>query len=730
MSQGAAAHPDFDHAIRSPLTAVGRALKRQVVLQGVCRCAVILVALALVQFALDVLLILGTGPRVALLLMVLGVAGHQLWWWVIRPAMLRVDPQQVAALVERRNPALHDRLVSAVAFSNVAAQPDRESAAMIEATIRESVQLMRTVRLNDLFLPRRHHQFLAAGLTAVGLCAALAFSFPDMAATYVARNLVLRDVPWPSGVSLVLEGFVNDRLRWPVGDDLTLVATAVDEVPPGVRVEFESPEGQRVVREMGRRGANQFVLDYGPLQASMRVRFTIWRVGADEHTRWYSIEAVERPAISDLAIRITPPGYSGLETYALASGQTATDLLRGSRVDVVARTNKPVVRAALRSSDRVIGETTVESERDISANFEPTQSGAYYFDLLDADGLNDNRPVTISLRIVSDPPPKAKLVLAGVGEMVVPVAVLPLEISCEDNLGLSSVELAHSINRSEETTTQPAPKSETLPRFTVGQTRYDLKEPWPLLPLTVQPGDQITLQVRATDHQPPTVATTSTAPTTPENLGVSGAYTLRVVTAEELSAELARRENEWRREFEQVIKSQEQLEARLKELLAVDAADRASNTTASRLNAERRTQRQQASRLRTIGRQFEQILAEMEVNQLASGTVRRRLDSGVIGPMRRLATEEIPAAADRIDALRDGFDDAKSQAVLDSQTQLVRQMYAILANMLKWEGYDEAVSLLRDIIRLQGDLNEDTQKKLQEEVESLFRDDAGDDEDK
>ena len=53
MPQSAAAHPDFDLAIRSPLAAVGRALKRQVVLQGACRCAVILIALGLLQFALD-----------------------------------------------------------------------------------------------------------------------------------------------------------------------------------------------------------------------------------------------------------------------------------------------------------------------------------------------------------------------------------------------------------------------------------------------------------------------------------------------------------------------------------------------------------------------------------------------------------------------------------------------------------------------------------------------------
>jgi hypothetical protein len=47
-------------------------------------------------------------------------------------------------------------------------------------------------------------------------------------------------------------------------------------------------------------------------------------------------------------------------------------------------------------------------------------------------------------------------------------------------------------------------------------------------------------------------------------------------------------------------------------------------------------------------------------------------------------------------------------------------MNAILAAMLKWEGYNEAVSLLRDVIRLQTDLNRQTQGRVEEQAEGLF----------
>src|SRR5256886_13410543 len=59
-------------------------------------------------------------------------------------------------------------------------------------------------------------------------------------------------------------------------------------------------------------------------------------------------------------------------------------------------------------------------------------------------------------------------------------------------------------------------------------------------------------------------------------LPISAAFNLRVVSREELLGELARREQEWRQEFEQILKGQEELRHRLQRLLAeTDAPDRA-----------------------------------------------------------------------------------------------------------------------------------------------------------
>jgi hypothetical protein len=233
------------------------------------------------------------------------------------------------------------------------------------------------------------------------------------------------------------------------------------------------------------------------------------------------------------------------------------------------------------------------------------------------------------------------------------------------------------------------------------------------------------LQLQAKDYQPDTEGQArqkpeqSSVPAQP-GVGESTSYRFRIVTPEELLAELSRREMEWRREFEQVIKSQEQIEKRLQDLDQPPSTAPTSTELVARLGPEERAQRQQIGRLRTIARQFEQILSELEINQLASSPVRRRLDGGVIRPLRRMIESDVPDAAEGIQRLQMAFTRDRADEVQQQQRRLVQSMYAVLANMLKWEGYGEAVAALRDIIRLQGNLNRETQERLQREIERLF----------
>lgn len=742
--KNSANHPEFDRRILGSLRALAHRLKRRVLIEGLCALAVIVLAVAFIQFALDRLLDLGLGPRIALLAAVAIVIGYHLRKRLLRPAGVKVGVDDVAAILERKNPGLRDELISAVAFATSGpVNTQRNSPELVSALMERAGRTFEGIKTGDALRHDRYRRFLALGLGAVAIGAFAIWWSPDTAAAYFARDVLLQDVAWPMRFRISLEGFKNGVRHHPLGDELTVVATVeagdAGDVPAGLSVEFESEDGESVERPMDRRGVNQFVLNYGALTTPIRLRLLAERVGVDERTEWYQIEAVERPSVRQATIQVTPPEYAGTPAYTVPTGQTAADVLRGSMIQIEATLRKPITQARLVSAGEHVAEATLVAPDHVVTRFTPVRSGSYSFDLVDAGGLADLNPLVYSIRVVPDTPPKVRLALIGCGELILQDAVLQVSVEGEDNLGLASLELRHSVRHSpggDAAATQPSDEGGAgVPGFESRQTRYGRVYKWPLQPLALAPGVSLSLMVRGRDFQPdvdiepvasslPTSVPDASARSHEVGVGESSAYLLRVVTREELLADLGRREQEWRREFEQIIKSQEQLNSRVMDLH--DKATKGGETPdlLVRYGQESRTQRQQVNRLRTVQGQFEQILAELETNQLDSPQVRRRLGTGVIAALGRLITTDVVEAADLGDRLRRRFDAGMADDLERRQTRIVQSMYAILANMLKWEGYNEAVTLLQDIVRLQGDLNKQTQSRMEQEIERLFGGDA------
>ncbi len=737
---------DFRATALAPFVQVARAARRRALLGATAIWLAALIALLLVQFGLDRLMALGLGPRLVITLFVVGLAIRHFRrhvWWVVA-AQPRAE--HVIAVLERRHPGLRDRLISAAAFAEQRDLPHDASPALVAELMRQAVKDAASLDPTEVYNRGRLRRSLAVAALALVTAAFITTSAPNVVRVFLARNWLLREAPWPSNVRLTLEGFADGTLRWPLGDELILAATADGAVPPGVAVEVESPTGQTRVRDMALRGERQFVLDYGPLDESFRLRLLIRRFGADESTDWFSVVGVVRPSIRSVQIDITPPAYAGVERFALPAGQAAVEALRGSTIAIIAEANKPVRSATLRSSVGQEIPATLNGDRRIAATFQPTQSGQYHFALVDQEGLSDLRPVTLALRLINDPPPKVKLALPGAGDAVVPQAVLDVAVQADDNLGIQDVRLVQEVRRAAmvaasrpsgevDAEAQTAPTTQTLPGLEPRQTRYELNHVLPLLPLILEPGDQLTLRVEAQDLQPampgvtgesaPSTAVltdparSESAPSEP-GLGRSATFTLRIVTAEELLAELGRRESEWRREFEMLIKSQEQIRHRVMNLNDDAREEAGSARFAAQYAAEQRAQRQIAVRLTTIRRQFEQIRDELRTNQLDNPAIRRRLDTAVLAPLGRLISTDLPGVADQLGLLGGGGDTRIADIIERGHAAILETMYSVLSNMLKWEGYNEAVTLLRDIIRLQSDVSRQTQTQLESEIDRLL----------
>ena len=67
-----------------------------------------------------------------------------------------------------------------------------------------------------------------------------------------------------------------------------------------------------------------------------------------------------------------------------------------------------------------------------SVTIAPHESRTYQFGLLDTMGLENKRPVRISVRIVKDTAPRVRMRVLGAGDVITPHAILPLDMAFSD----------------------------------------------------------------------------------------------------------------------------------------------------------------------------------------------------------------------------------------------------------------------------------------------------------
>lgn len=725
----------FGERVMRPLARLARRIRIHATVEGLCAVAAAAVGLSAVQFAIDRLLRLERGPRAVILLAVVGTLGTLVWRLVVRPLRQRLTVDAMAAIVERHDAGLRDELISAVQFAAAGRlNPQSDSPTLVAALMERIAARFASYSWSGLLQNSRLTRHVAIGAVAIAAVGGAALAFPATAAVFVSRNVLLEDTPWPSNTRLTPVGFENGVLRWPRGDALTLVVNAEGEGPRhGVRVEFEAEDGQSNQRAMAAIGDRQFRVELGSLDRSLKLRFVLGRWGVDERSEEYRVEALDRPSVRKLAVRVTPPVYAKQATYEWPGGQLSGDVLTGSTVELTAEVNKPLSAATLTGgAAKGIAAHRIDEKR-WSASVTPTRSGSFSFDLTDEDGLKDVRPASALIRLVNDRPPRVRLRLPGAGDIITPGAVLRLETEIEDNLGIASADLVYRAQRAADAaemdaatqpTTQASGSDEVvapLKAVEAGQTRFSSARTFALEPLRLVPNDRIAIYCRARDFNPDAGTAVENRDAVPANEGRSATYTLRVVTPEELLTELSRRESEWRQEFEQIIKAQTRVRDDL------DASAKKLDGNASEAKESSRTyrdfarrQRQLATRVKGVRKNFQDMLAELAVNQLATAQVRRRLQGGIIDPLTRLVDTDLTDAVSRLDGLEKGYDSKSASELGASQEKILQSMQAILANMIRWEGYNEAVGLLQDLMKIQGDVKRETQSEMQRRLDELF----------
>jgi hypothetical protein len=688
---------------------------------GLCRILWAAIALLVIDLALDWFFRMDKPQRAVMLALIAGVLVYVAYRKLIRPLSATISDDALALEVERRNPNLHQSMISALQFSRM---EDFEQKGYSVAMVRQTVQRGATASADLNFsqvLDDREFRTNAVLLSfATLLLGALAVGsvMHPLLSIWANRNLLLGDAVWPQRTYLEVQRVKDGKVVFPRGEDWTQVVSVREDskvIPENVYIDFRRARG-RATQLMKRKEGTK---DFEAVFASVIEPFEFRARGGDAYTPWVRVELVEQPSISDLQLEVTPPGYTKESVQPLPAGRGPYFVLKGSTLRLKGTANKELARAAIKHDGKSLPLEIKEGVK-VSGTLGPDDIAAsqYVIHLEDKLGLTSRRPTTFGLRIRADREPRVRVRLIGVSGMVVPKARIPFSCRVTDDFGITDLNVQFTWRGDDP----QRPEGQGEFRFEavkdmLGKDQVALDDVLELEPQNIPTGTGLTFYFAAQDNDE----------VSGQKIGRSSDFLLRVVTEEELRTDLLRREKEQRQEFERLVKGEEDL---LTDARAFEAATRdAASLTAEQKDQLMQMQKKQkvfATNTGAIGERMANILIEVENNKLEEpgGKLQGRLQE-IIKPLGELAEADMPGVVQSLDGVRRQAGEVakRNEALTGALTQqeaTIEKMKRVLALMVKSEGYQEAVNLLYEIQKSQQNVLDLTIKEQQERIKKLL----------
>lgn len=589
------------------------------------------------------------------------------WWYV--PSRRRLGPLHVARQVEARFPQLGDSLASALEFLG----ESEDDATAGSALLRRTVINQADASLDDLPLgevidrrPLRKAAAWATGVVAlVVLCLALDAGAVGTAVVRLAAPLGA--TTWPRQHHLE---FRDPPARMAAGGTFEVeLVDAAGPLPDEVRIEYRAADASREV-------TSEWMTRVGDVMVARRegVRrsFSFRAEGGDDRAMpWTRVEVLQPPQVESLSVVTHPPAYTGLPA---ASAERHLDVLAGTGIELAGTANRP-----LRAARVVIGDRTIEADVDsddaggerrafrIAPNrWIAANSGTYRLELEGDDGLAGSAGQW-HLRVEPDSPPSMSWQQPSEDLYVTAGAVVPLSVVVKDNLAIQAVDLAYQRSDQPDADPQRIELYRGLLSLPPGEGRGESASPnlarsartageqrsvqykWPLGPLGLEAGTQLTMHVEATDYRPGVGRTVAPRRVT-------------IITADELDARLADRQSQIVRQLERALELERaalgdvrRVEISRRETGALAAGDRDALQTAE-LN-QRRIGRMLADPDEGVPALAAALLAELETNGVERsdaaqqlGNLNAAIDRLAAGPLST-AERELTAARKSAEAL-------------------------------------------------------------------------------
>lgn len=750
--------------IAALLATVRRRIRRYLWAEGLAAIAAALIAAFWLTLVFDWFF---EPPAAVRVLVLAGVGGAVLWighHLLVDRLRVRLANRSLALLIERRYPWFDDSLLTAVEYTDIPRPASPYERQMVASAVEQAIGRIEGVDPDEIFnpAPLARNVLLAAalGIGAIGY----ALFEPRAVETWARRMLTLSNELWPRYTRLVIDGFEHGSIKVARGSDVELIVKAdmSKVVPRTVRVQYRTDEGLRGRATMIQRGKaipgrdqfQQFSYSFEGILTP--ITFDV--VGGDDRRGNLRIEVVDSPAITGMTLRCRYPAYMHREERAIpVTG--AMRIPQGTGISVDFTTNKDMLEVEISDSAsggslQPAGQSPQSASIRVTGDVPPRQfhyeigrldgDRTLLITLLDTDRIRNREPNRLAVSAVADETPQIDVRLRGIGSAITPQAQLPVIGEMKDDYGIARTWFELAVDGQ-------APHRQELSRPPRENTELAVDEAFDVRPRGLNPGQKVTLAVKAED-----TFALSEAP----QQGTSSVFALDIVTADELRSMLESRELNLRRRFEQLISEVGETRDGLARLEpgAEDAAepaaddenlpdnqqDEATDPTGAgsegaakgadrrlaraRLRVEQALQNSRKNADETLGVAvaFEDIHDELVNNRVDTEELKSRLKQGIAEPLRRIAGTGFGELETRLAALQNNLAEpaeraARLAAARQQADSILFEMQQVLSKMIELETFNEVVDLLRSIIDSQQGLNAKTKESRKSKLRDLIQ---------
>ncbi|MGE4180697.1 MAG: DUF4175 family protein [Limisphaerales bacterium] len=392
---------------------------------------------------------------------------------------------RLALAMERRDPGLRSRLVSAVQLgrsrgdgegregpANPAGPEGAQSEAFVRRLILEAEGLATGLDLGRLVPPdgvwraiRRVVPFVAVLLLALGL--------GGETARILVRRALGENVALPRETQLVE---VTGGAELARGDDFLVSARVQGVMPKEGQLFVRQASGriQRMAMEPAESGRGE----YRRLLANLTSDFQYWVRIHDSESAVFDVQVLPRPVVTNLSLTLEYPRYTGLPAREVVPGELT--LLRGGRLRLEGWVSQPITSAVVRLEGvetQKVAKVSAGGGGRFQADMEvedPRWTG-FSVSLVDTKGIASRDPAVYAVNVVEDQPPVVRVVLpARREELVTPRGTVLIAFEASDDYGLARLRVLHQPAATTNTVVDPtaielelgeAPSSEVRRRF-------------------------------------------------------------------------------------------------------------------------------------------------------------------------------------------------------------------------------------------------------------------------